>query len=55
MQSGKVWVSNHTSYAVTQMVPKEKRLIKLSPVAIMKAIKNETEIKGKQPEYLYSP
>ncbi|XP_069973285.1 xaa-Pro aminopeptidase 1 [Penaeus vannamei] len=46
VQSGKVWVSNHTSYAVTQMVPKEKRLIKLSPVAVMKAIKNETEIKG---------
>ncbi|KAG7154775.1 Xaa-Pro aminopeptidase 1-like 2 [Homarus americanus] len=46
LQSGKIWVSNHASHAVTQMIPEEKRLSKLSPVAVRKAIKNSTEIKG---------
>lgn len=44
--SGKVWVSNHSSQAIAQMVPKERRIVKLSPIALMKAVKNETEIKG---------
>lgn len=43
---GKVWVSNHSSQAIMQLVPKDKRLSKLSPIAIMKAIKNNTEIQG---------
>lgn len=46
IQKKKVWVSNHASQAVTEMVPKEKRISKVSPVALMKAIKNPTEIKG---------
>ncbi|KAK8751817.1 hypothetical protein OTU49_010436 [Cherax quadricarinatus] len=45
-QSGKVWISNHASQAVTQMVPEDKRLSKVSPVALRKAIKNTVEIKG---------
>lgn len=44
---GKVWVSNHSSQAIMQLVPKDKRLSKLSPIAIMKAIKNPTEIQGR--------
>ncbi|KAK3854552.1 hypothetical protein Pcinc_038976 [Petrolisthes cinctipes] len=44
--TGKVWISNHSSHAVTQLVPRERRLTKLSPVALMKAVKNEVEIKG---------
>ncbi|XP_050729076.1 xaa-Pro aminopeptidase 1-like isoform X2 [Eriocheir sinensis] len=43
---GKVWVSNHSSQAIMQLVPKDKRLSKLSPIATMKAIKNPTEIQG---------
>uniref|UniRef100_A0A0P4X235 Aminopeptidase P N-terminal domain-containing protein n=1 Tax=Scylla olivacea TaxID=85551 RepID=A0A0P4X235_SCYOL len=43
---GKIWVCNHSSQAITQLVPKDRRLSKLSPVAVMKAIKNPTEIKG---------
>ncbi|XP_069165521.1 xaa-Pro aminopeptidase 1 isoform X2 [Procambarus clarkii] len=46
LQAGKVWVSNHASHAVTQMVPEEKRVLKVSPVALKKAIKNCAEIKG---------
>lgn len=44
--SDKVWVSNHSSQAITRMVPKDRRIIKLSPIALMKALKNDTEIKG---------
>ncbi|XP_045110270.1 xaa-Pro aminopeptidase 1-like [Portunus trituberculatus] len=46
LQFGKIWICNHSSQAITQLVPKDRRLTKLSPVAIMKAIKNPTEIKG---------
>ncbi|KAK3856778.1 hypothetical protein Pcinc_036921 [Petrolisthes cinctipes] len=46
VNTGKVWISNHSSHAVTQLVPRERRLTKLSPVALMKAVKNEVEIKG---------
>ncbi|XP_076035490.1 aminopeptidase P isoform X2 [Oratosquilla oratoria] len=45
-EPNKVWVSNKGSHAVNEVIPKEKRLAKVTPVAVMKAIKNETEIKG---------
>ncbi|KAK7063294.1 Xaa-Pro aminopeptidase 1 [Halocaridina rubra] len=50
--SGKVWLSNHSSYAVMRMVPKERRIVKLSPVALMKAIKNDTEIEGMETSHI---
>lgn len=46
LQFGKIWICNHSSQAITQLIPKDRRLCKLSPVAVMKAIKNPTEIKG---------
>ncbi|CAL4122456.1 unnamed protein product [Meganyctiphanes norvegica] len=44
--SGRVWVSNHASQAIMKLVPKERRISKLSPIAVAKALKNDTEIRG---------
>ncbi|KAM7284626.1 hypothetical protein ISCGN_001720 [Ixodes scapularis] len=43
-QSGKIWVSSCSSYAVVSQVPKERRIESTNPVMLRKAIKNETEI-----------
>lgn len=43
-QSGKIWVSSCSSYAVVSQVPKERRIESTTPVMLRKAIKNETEI-----------
>ncbi|CAH1783979.1 unnamed protein product, partial [Owenia fusiformis] len=43
---GKVWVSDKSSYALASLVPETNRINEASPVAIMKTVKNETEIKG---------
>ena len=48
---GKAWICNHSSQAITQLVPKDRRLSKLSPIAVMKAIKNPIEIKGMTDKY----
>ncbi|XP_075222774.1 aminopeptidase P isoform X3 [Lycorma delicatula] len=43
---GKVWISQSTSYAPISVVPKKLRLLEVSPVALLKAIKNDVEIQG---------
>lgn len=43
---GKFWITPHSSYALVSLIPEERRLLKASPVAVKKALKNETEIAG---------
>ena len=45
-ESGKIWISNKSSYALSNLVPNEKKIVKITPVSIMKAIKNPVEING---------
>lgn len=42
----KIWISNKSSYHLTSLVPKERRVSGLSPIQMLKAIKNETELQG---------
>ncbi|MCL4136578.1 UNVERIFIED_CONTAM: hypothetical protein GTU68_058176, partial [Idotea baltica] len=42
----RVWVSNKCSHAIAAMIPAQKTIAKVTPVALMKAVKNETERKG---------
>lgn len=41
-----VWFSEQASYSLTSLVPSKNLLTELTPIAFMKAVKNETEIKG---------
>ncbi|CRL00590.1 CLUMA_CG013850, isoform A [Clunio marinus] len=43
---GKVWVSLGSSQALTELVPKQKRIQDITPIAVMKAIKNDVEVDG---------
>lgn len=43
---GKVWISSSCSYGPISAVPKKLRLLDVSPIALLKAIKNEVEIQG---------
>ncbi|KAL4231887.1 Xaa-Pro aminopeptidase 1 [Mactra antiquata] len=45
-RSGKIWISDKSSYGLVNSIPKLRRLSQPSPVAIMKAVKNEAEING---------
>ena len=42
-----MWLATDVSYAFANVVPKEKLIITDSPIAYMKAIKNNVEIQGK--------
>lgn len=44
--SGKVWVSLNSSNKLSSMVPKTRRYQEITPVALMKAIKNDVEAQG---------
>lgn len=44
--TGKVWISPSSSYALSALVPDRKLHQEISPVCVMKAIKNDTEAKG---------
>lgn len=46
-KTGKVWVSDRSSYNLVNTVPKSNRISKPTPIPLMKAIKNEVEINGK--------
>ncbi|XP_077864333.1 xaa-Pro aminopeptidase 1-like, partial [Saccoglossus kowalevskii] len=48
----KVWISDHASYAIYSGVPEIKRMMKQSPVLLMKSIKNNAEITGMIEGYL---
>jgi Xaa-Pro aminopeptidase len=43
---GKVWIGLGSSAALTELVPKAKRHQEISPIAVMKAIKNDVEAQG---------
>lgn len=44
--TGKIWISDKSSYALCDMVPKLRRVNDRSPIALMKSIKNDVEIAG---------
>jgi len=43
---GKVWIGTGSSYALTELVPKQKRHQDITPINLMKAIKNDIEAQG---------
>lgn len=45
-KEGKVWIDPTSSFAFTQQVQEKQLLLEASPIAAMKAIKNEVEIEG---------
>jgi len=45
-EGGKFWLSDTTSQALASLVPANRRLIKGSPITLLKCIKNEVEISG---------
>ncbi|KAL7644548.1 UNVERIFIED_CONTAM: hypothetical protein RMT77_004084 [Armadillidium vulgare] len=42
----RIWISNKCCYAINERVPEEMKVSKVTPVADMKAVKNEVERKG---------
>eukprot|EP00731_Ephydatia_muelleri_P035767 Em0158g7a len=42
----KIWISNKSSYDLTSLVPKQRRVSGLSPIQMLKAVKNEIELQG---------
>ena len=46
LTDAKVWISTGSSYALTELVPKHKRYQDITPINIMKAIKNDVEVQG---------
>ena len=46
VESRKIWLPKTVSYGLASIVPEKQRHIGLSPVTLMKAIKNSTEIDG---------
>lgn len=44
--SGKVWISSLSSYALSAMVPERRLVQEISPVSLMKAMKNSAEAQG---------
>jgi len=44
--TGKVWFSDNASRGLVSLLPSNKSICKLTPVALMKAIKNPVELKG---------
>ncbi|XP_023236051.1 xaa-Pro aminopeptidase 1-like isoform X1 [Centruroides sculpturatus] len=44
-QTGKVWISNTSSYSLVSLVPENQRIDSPNPILLKKAIKNDTEIK----------
>ena len=45
-QEGKIWVDSRSSQALCSLVPKARRIKALSPIQLLKGIKNHTEIEG---------
>ena len=45
-QDGKVWVGAQSSQALTALIPKARRVKDLSPIQLLKGVKNATEIEG---------
>lgn len=45
-RSGKIWISEQSSHSLVQVVPKSQLRSSASPIQVLKAVKNETEIQG---------
>ncbi|XP_076464238.1 xaa-Pro aminopeptidase 1-like isoform X2 [Babylonia areolata] len=45
-ETGLIWVSDKSSFAISDIIPKDRRLLEPSPVAKMKCVKNAAEIEG---------
>lgn len=45
-EEGKIWVDSHSSQALCALAPKARRVKALSPIQLLKGIKNQTEIEG---------
>lgn len=43
---GKVWISLGSSQSLTELIPKQKRHQDITPINVMKAIKNDVEVQG---------
>lgn len=43
---GKVWISTGSSYSLTELIPRSKRHQDITPINLMKAIKNDVEAQG---------
>jgi Xaa-Pro aminopeptidase len=41
-----VWVNKACNHALSSLVPEDRLIVKLTPISIMKAIKNPVEIQG---------
>ncbi|XP_034235011.1 xaa-Pro aminopeptidase 1-like isoform X2 [Thrips palmi] len=46
IQEGKIWLSYLSSYGLIAAIPERKRVTDISPIAVMKAVKNPTEVAG---------
>ncbi|XP_055619486.1 xaa-Pro aminopeptidase ApepP isoform X2 [Toxorhynchites rutilus septentrionalis] len=44
--SSRVWISLGSSYALTTLIPEEKRMHAITPINLMKAVKNDVEASG---------
>jgi len=44
--TGKVWLSSNCNFAMVSEVPESRQIIKITPIALRKAVKNPTEING---------
>lgn len=45
-QEGKIWISNGASYALISIIPEKMRLAEVTPISLLKALKNNVEIQG---------
>lgn len=48
MKEGKAWITSGSSYIFVSMVSEKQLLTDASPIAVMKAIKNDVETAGKK-------
>ncbi|XP_033244647.1 xaa-Pro aminopeptidase ApepP isoform X4 [Drosophila miranda] len=42
----KIWISPTSSYYLTALIPKSQRLQEVTPICLLKSIKNDVEVKG---------
>ncbi|XP_044267997.1 xaa-Pro aminopeptidase 1 [Tribolium madens] len=49
---GFVWFSENASYALTSLIPSKSLLTEITPIPLLKAVKNPTEIKGMRNAHL---
>lgn len=43
---GKIWFSTNCNYALVSRVPENRQIVKLTPIALLKAVKNDVEADG---------